>query len=354
MVTIMRSPGSYRVNQAPPCRLSAPVAGPTLLRSVHSSVSLSMPSPRRSRTPPRCIVVVPGAKQTTSISYSQFKSKFGASSYSPPSMATPRAPAVAAAPLASAPYCDLPGRANTALEVGDLEVRGGFNPAQPQLKEQLLEALGADSGATVEAARGVQGGQNQGVWFVRSRSEDLVLKLVSHDRRRPASLIEGECVQRLAREHPDIVNDRAVAFPHKILRILDKGVRRWDLIVMSRAPGQILATTIGNKWYGGRVEELMVILEKVGSCLGAFHRRYGKNHGDMAPQNVFYDDKTGLVTLIDVGGMGCKTADSDVEHFTASLRQLAGCYGPRLALEGVSRFTRGHASAGAGWSRGGA
>ena len=69
-------------------------------------------------------MVVPGAKQTTSISYSQFKSKFGASSYSPPSMATPRAPAVAAAPpivrYAAPPVGELRFRAAQLGEVKDL------------------------------------------------------------------------------------------------------------------------------------------------------------------------------------------------------------------------------------------
>lgn len=183
-----------------------------------------------------------------------------------------------------------------------------------------------------------------GIWFVQCGSEDLVLKLVKHDSSRPSALREADCVERLFREHPDIVHDASVAFPCKILHLLgDGGARRFDLIVMDRAPGQMLANAIGDKWRGGCVAELMAILEKVGSCLSTFQKRYGKNHGDMAPQNVFYDDRSGRVTLIDIGGMGCKTDSTDVEHFTRSLRQLAPFYGPQLATEGVQRFQTGHA-----------
>jgi len=169
---------------------------------------------------------------------------------------------------------------------------------------------------------------------------------VKFDARLPAELVEAETLVRLHREHPSIAKDASVAFPHKILHIIGAdGLRCYDLIAMQRVPGQALALTIGDKWYSGRADELMKIFEHVGACLCHFHKRYGgKQHGDYHPQNIFYDDATGAVTLIDLGGMGGVTDCSDRERLAKVAIQMSSAYGPKFQ-EVVRFFERGYTQA---------
>jgi len=216
----------------------------------------------------------------------------------------------------------------------------------------LLPVLGIQAGADIEKAKGVQGGLNDGIWFVRNGTEELVLKLVKFDPRRPEQLVEAECFKRLYRENPEIVHDAQVAFPHHILRLLgDRGVRRYDLIVMAMAPGKVFSHVISSMWHGRRQPELMAALEEVGASLGEFHERYQKNHGDLNTANVFYDEESRRGILIDIGGMGRRVGDTDVEHFSKSLRQLANCYGEELFSEGIQHFQKGYARASSERSR---
>jgi len=207
----------------------------------------------------------------------------------------------------------------------------------------LLTELGIDGGADVEKAKGVNGGLNDGIWFVRNGSEELVLKLVKFDPRRPEQLVEAECLKRLYREHPEIVYDAKVAFPHHVLRLLGDGnVRRYDLIVMDMAPGKVFSNVISEMWYGHRKSELMDALQEVGACLGEFHARYQKKHGDLNTANVFYDETSRRATLIDIGGMGQRVGDTDLEHFSQSLQNLANHYGEELFSEGIQHFQSGY------------
>lgn len=217
---------------------------------------------------------------------------------------------------------------------------------QPSLRVRLLTALGAKPSAVIEAAQGFAGGLNAGIWFVKGCGEDTVLKLVKFDPRTPSELVEADTLVRLRRDHPAITSDASVSFPYKILHIIGTGgVRRYDLIAMQRAPGQALALTIADKWYSNREDELMRIFERVGACLSQFHKRYGgKQHGDYHPQNIFYDDVTGAITCIDLGGMGGITDCSDRERLAKSVVQLAACYGPKLE-EAIRYFERGYAQA---------
>lgn len=227
---------------------------------------------------------------------------------------------------------------------------------QPGLRARLLTALGARPQAVLETAQGFAGGLNAGIWYLKGGGEDAVLKLVKFDHRTPSELVEADTLVRLHRDHPAIASDALVAFPYRILHIIGAGgVRQYDLIAMPRAPGQALALTIADKWYSGRGEELMRIFAQVGACLSQFHKRYGgKQHGDYHPLNIFHDDATGAITLIDLGGMGCKTDCSDKQRLAKSVRQLAACYGPKLQ-DAIGFFERGYAqAAGAGSHLGGA
>merc|ERR1712151_1123617 len=152
---------------------------------------------------------------------------------------------------------------------------------------------------------------------------------------------------KISQEHPSILQDVSVAFPRQIVRL--RGSRqdhRYDLIVMQKAAGRGLGQVIQEKWRAGRIPELMAMLEKVGECLGDFHQRYGgKQHGDLTPTNVFYDEKSNCVTFIDLGGMGTSSSESDIAYFSKSLSLSARLMGQQLEIQGVSHFKQGHAKA---------
>lgn len=88
----------------------------------------------------------------------------------------------------------------------------------------------------------------------------------------------------------------------------------------------------------------MTILEKVGECLGDFHQRYGgKQHGDFTPNNVLYDEETGCVTFIDLGGMVTSCSEGDVSYFSKSLSLSARLMGQQLETQGLRHFKEGQA-----------
>merc|ERR1712151_530357 len=152
---------------------------------------------------------------------------------------------------------------------------------------------------------------------------------------------------KISQEHPSILQDNSVAFPRHIVRL--RGTRqdhRYDVIVMQKAAGRGLGQVIQEKWRAGRISELMAILETVGESLADFHQRYGgKQHGDLTPTNVFYDEKSRCVTLIDLGGMGTSSFENDVTYFSKSLSLSARLMGQELEIQGVRHFKAGHAKA---------
>ncbi|CAK8988015.1 Hypothetical protein SCF082_LOCUS1211 [Durusdinium trenchii] len=236
-----------------------------------------------------------------------------------------------------------------AFEVRDMALGfWPFDPNLPALRAPLLSALGADpkaSDARFEAMRGFHGGLNEGIWFMKSSSQNLVLKLVKYDRFAPPQLIEERMFSKLYQEIPHIAEDPSVAFPTKVFRLLGpNNVRRHDLIVMRRAPGKSLEIIISEKWRTNRKGDIMKIFSQVGECFARFHRRYGgRQHNDAGTQNVLYDEETQQVTLIDLGGMGNKTDKTDVERLCQLVKKLSLCptYGPELAAA-ADHFREGY------------
>lgn len=220
-----------------------------------------------------------------------------------------------------------------------------FDPSEPAVRFKLLKSLGADPEASIECMRGFRGGQNEGVWFLKSRSEDLVLKLV---KRPPGGVTEADNFRKLHREHPSIVGDHSIAFPQQLVRVLaGDDVHLYDLIVMRRARGQMLGNLIQERWHAGQASEVMAILEKVGQSARDFHLRYGgKQHCDLSSSNVVVDEATRHITLIDAGGMGGSwaTNEQDLEHFERSLRMMFEFIEPSAASEAVQRFRDGYAA----------
>merc|ERR1712176_1720465 len=176
---------------------------------------------------------------------------------------------------------------------------------------------------------------------------ELVLKLVRSQAIFPGVPTEAENFIKINHEHPSIVHDTSVAFPRQIVRLLgSRQDHRYDVIVMRKASGRGLGQVIQQKWRAGRIVELMSILEKVGECLGEFHQRYGgKQHGDLTPTNMLYDETSGCVTLIDLGGMGCSSSENDVSYFSKCLSLSARLMGQQLETQGVQHFKQGYAMA---------
>lgn len=71
---------------------------------------------------------------------------------------------------------------------------------------------------------------------------------------------------------------------------------------------------------------------------------YDVQHGDVQPSNIFYEEETETITLIDVGGMGQRTSETDAEHFAKSLQLMASTYGADIATRGIKAFDRGYNS----------
>lgn len=211
----------------------------------------------------------------------------------------------------------------------------------PAVRSMLFQTLGVSGQATIQSVSGFHGGLNRGVWILKSGGEDLVLKLVQAAG--PSS--EADNFIAMQREFPIIVGDPAVAFPRQIVHVLGVGgAKVHDLIVMPRAPGESLGHVIQAKWHAGKVAQALDLLEKVGACVGGFHRRYAdKQHCDLQPQNIMCDEGTGRITLIDMGGMGGPVLEKDVDHFLKAFGMLAGVLGPQLEIQGRQRFEQGYA-----------
>lgn len=237
------------------------------------------------------------------------------------------------------------------LQIGEVTLGSGvFEPKEPALHTQLFQKLGVSPGAgAIERMEGFAGGLNEGVWILktsgRGRPEDLVLKLVKCNRIAPSVPTEAENFIKLQKDYPAIMSDPSVAFPSHILSCMGAGgVKRHDLIVMRKVPGMRMAELIANKWYGNQIRHLMDIFEKLGLTLAEYHARYGNvQHGDFQPSNVFYDEEEDKLFLIDMGGMGMPTMETDLQHFTKSMKLLSDAYGPSLLSDGMRHFEQGYA-----------
>jgi len=231
-----------------------------------------------------------------------------------------------------------------------LDSVGSPDPAMTPLREKVHAALGVSGSARIETMQGFIGGQNQGMWVLQDGQRTLILKLVDGKRKHHAMPTEAETFVKLARQHPALRSDPALAFPIKVLSCLSASGTKHDLIVMQKAPGRSFAETIAQKWHERQVPQLMQIFEALGQFLASIHDQYNMQHGDLQPSNIFYDDNTGHFTLIDVGGMDNAPSatgliDSDIKHFGESLRMLArGLQAPELFDGGARSFAAGYAA----------
>mmetsp|Transcript_73689 Transcript_73689/g.239988 ORF Transcript_73689/g.239988 Transcript_73689/m.239988 type:complete len:743 (+) Transcript_73689:159-2387(+) len=264
---------------------------------------------------------------------------------------TAGAPSSRMAPGAGGRHINASGRP---IEFGEISVGADkFDPAQPQLLQQLKQKLGLPQNATIVTMKGFTGGMNEGVWYAKCPGrEDLVLKLVRCKRIAQNVLTEAENFAKLQQDLPGLIQDPMLAFPVKILSCNDRaGQKKHDLIVMKKIRGQRFAEWIGRKWYSNPSEKHQVYqkFEECGAWLAEFHANYGNSqHGDFQPSNVFYDEDLNTFCFIDIGGMCIPTTETDVEHFVRSLALLSENYGHEFAVEGRTYFERGYQRAAAG------
>jgi len=223
-----------------------------------------------------------------------------------------------------------------------------FDPTVPLVRTLILEKLKAPKNATIVQLR-QEGGLNEGMWVLSSSSGSLILKLVPHERRHPLMPSEAEQFVKLARDHPAMIDDAALAFPIKIFGCREQGREKpsLDLIVMRKAPGLCFSDVIGRRWFLNQRVELMRELHALGSFLADVHVRHNMQHGDFTPSNVFYDEATGVFTMVDVSDFGPQVWDSlenDVQRFGKGIQMLSKCqcYGEQLYLEGRPQFEAGY------------
>jgi len=222
-----------------------------------------------------------------------------------------------------------------------------FDPTNPLVRRQLFDRLGMPCTATVVQLK-QEGGLNEGMWVLASPTGSLILKLVPHQRRHHLMPTEAEQFRRLAREHPSVYEDKALAFPIKIFacREQSRDIASHDLLVMRKAPGTCFSELICHRWTFNQKAELWRDLRALGAFLADVHRRHqNMQHGDFTPSNVFFDEATRSFTLVDLGDFGPQVWDaveSDVERFHKGLKLLSQCYGAEFFTEGFRNFQSGY------------
>lgn len=219
-------------------------------------------------------------------------------------------------------------------QLGSLVVpASGFDPSAQLTEVMRLLFPGRSLPPPSVRAVGVAGS----VWLLGAAQHggDLCcLKLVSA-RRRVASLpTDAEHCETLLRKYPGLLTDRRLAFPHSVIRLhSEDGDHAEDLLVCPAMPGYHLGQYIArlDRANAGDRRKLEKLCEEVGTMLADFHARYSdpetgepECHRDFHPGNVLFDDSTGLISFVDLTGMGTWGPKDDVEKFARLIKQLAG------------------------------
>merc|ERR1719221_6278 len=140
--------------------------------------------------------------------------------------------------------------------------------------------------------------------MVRDGSQSLVLRAVKGAL--PGMPTVAEKLVKLSTQHPAMKSDPVLAFPLMVIHCLGaSGDTRCDLVVMREPSGKTFAELIAQKWTAKHLTKLMTHFEEFGICLADFHARYGnKQHGDLQPSKIFYDEASGKFTMVDVHDVG--------------------------------------------------
>lgn len=223
----------------------------------------------------------------------------------------------------------------TSMVTERIDLEGDIvDPSHPSLRPLILESLGFAETAVIKKLEGDQGAFNEGVWMMSDTNAlGVVLKLVPHQRSHPWRATDSEKYANVQKWCPNIVKEYAFSFPLKIFELRSSSGICKELIVMRRAQGAQLTHHLFHKFHSGSLSTLMSIFRDFGAFLSTIHRVYrGAQHGDCQPSNVFYDESSGLFTLIDVADFGfgpymAEGGENDVEHFVDGLKTLAQWYG---------------------------
>jgi hypothetical protein len=210
---------------------------------------------------------------------------------------------------------------------------------------QILNYLGCSSNASVYVLDN-PGGRNEGIWSLQDGNKRLVLKLLSSRRVRPHILTDAEKFLELARIRPSITSDHSLSFPTTIFKCCGtSGDELYDLIVMPEALGSRLADVVALKKATRQAAQLLTTMRSFGEFLADFHSAYQMQHGDCHCSNVFFDELSGLFTMIDVADMGTdpyRGEEDDVTYFNKALMTLEQYHGFEFLTSCCNSMTEGY------------
>lgn len=179
------------------------------------------------------------------------------------------------------------------------------------------------------------------------------MKLVPSRRKYLTLPTEVENLKHLASTVPAMRTDPSVAFPVKLLDCVPKfGQQTQNLIIMPRALGVRLGDWVGLAVARGHTEAIARTMETLGRDLRLFHERYGRQHADFQPSNVFLgwlsgsrepETEHGSNVFIDIGGVGTPVGETDQVHFLKALELLGKAYGQPFVQLSTEAFEKGYA-----------
>lgn len=234
------------------------------------------------------------------------------------------------------------------MEISHLD----FDPTHPSVRARLLRLLNVGFSSTIRALDGSRGGQNNGIWSITDSSlgpeddaQELILKLVKPEAG------EGEKLLKLASKYPDIIEDRSLAFPFRIVNCVGTSQSTlYQLIVMRKVPGVPFQDYIGQKWWSRSPrdhDDLFRVTMKLGQKLAQFHERYdGAQHGDFSASNIFYDEASDMISFIDLADIGPQDIlKNDADHFIKCMEIVSAAYGAAFKDQTQRYFSSGYTSA---------
>eukprot|EP00746_Dinoflagellata_sp_MGD_P014475 gnl/MRDRNA2_/MRDRNA2_131733_c0_seq1.p1 gnl/MRDRNA2_/MRDRNA2_131733_c0~~gnl/MRDRNA2_/MRDRNA2_131733_c0_seq1.p1 ORF type:complete len:292 (+),score=54.95 gnl/MRDRNA2_/MRDRNA2_131733_c0_seq1:97-972(+) len=185
-------------------------------------------------------------------------------------------------------------------------------------------------------------------------SATYVVKFESCERMHPNVPTEMEHIQDLAAREDRIAQDPRVVFPECAFHIVEKTTQRQvvDMLVMPNAPGLQMHVIINELQKRGAeedLEELCLIMHKVGEQLADFHNTYSDeadggptHHRDLQTSNLFFSEENESIAFIDLPYMGRPGPRDDLEKFTNSLSTNAGLKNRGWHQQVVQSFLEGY------------
>lgn len=206
-----------------------------------------------------------------------------------------------------------------------------------EMLPQICAGLGEPVTGELTRHNGRFGGQNAGIYGLTCRSKEYMLKVIPTTRRHSGVPTDTENLLKRLSEHRNIQQDKLLAFPKKIFRLMNScNEATHDIHVMDLALGELLSVFLS----ASPCEKSLRVLGRLGWQLRRFHEAYdNKQHSDFHCSNIVYDEKSDQFTFIDCGGMGTPSTENDVQHFVKSLRLM---HDSKLSSYGADEFCKGY------------